>query len=304
MALQNEVAPTALQRTIMHVARMGPRNALASLSAFCSLGPWQGLHAYKSCWQPCSLRGHSSVLAWLRRCVHGIRQPGAAGAPKTFNAPRHARCWHQSNMHIHTIINTVIHICTSCHLRVHRTHHASSAATNQRRRPYVHVCPAPQTLERSYLLRLDNQVVERPQHMLMRVAVGIHKDDIEAAISTYHGMSERWFTHASPTLFNAGTPRPQLSSCFLIMMKGGESGGREGAVCACVCVCVCVCVLCVQAFLCVPGQSLSGSGLCGCGTLGINARALAVGPVHGTLTVHAPPPHAMARPCRLDRRHL
>lgn len=57
--------------------------------------------------------------------------------------------------------------------------------------------------------------------MLMRVAVGIHKDDIEAAIGTYHLMSERWFTHASPTLFNSGTPRPQLSSCFLVAMKVG-----------------------------------------------------------------------------------
>ncbi|KAG6539279.1 ribonucleoside-diphosphate reductase large subunit [Zingiber officinale] len=75
------------------------------------------------------------------------------------------------------------------------------------------------TLERSYLLKVSGKVVERPQHMLMRVAVGIHKDNIESAIRTYHLMSQRWFTHASPTLFNAGTPRPQLSSCFLICMK-------------------------------------------------------------------------------------
>eukprot|EP01018_Ginkgo_biloba_P019780 Gb_21933 [translate_table: standard] len=75
------------------------------------------------------------------------------------------------------------------------------------------------TLERSYLLKLNGVVVERPQHMLMRVSVGIHKDDIESAIKTYHLMSQRWFTHASPTLFNAGTPRPQLSSCFLICIK-------------------------------------------------------------------------------------
>ncbi|GAQ89121.1 ribonucleoside-diphosphate reductase complex [Klebsormidium nitens] len=75
------------------------------------------------------------------------------------------------------------------------------------------------TLERSYLLKVNGKVVERPQHMLMRVAVGIHKQDIEAAIRTYHLMSERWYTHASPTLFNAGTPRPQLSSCFLVCMK-------------------------------------------------------------------------------------
>ncbi|KAF3324114.1 ribonucleoside-diphosphate reductase large subunit-like protein [Carex littledalei] len=75
------------------------------------------------------------------------------------------------------------------------------------------------TLERSYLLKVGSEVVERPQHMLMRVSVGIHKDDIESAIKTYHLMSQRWFTHASPTLFNSGTPRPQLSSCFLICMK-------------------------------------------------------------------------------------
>ncbi|GGK83179.1 ribonucleoside-diphosphate reductase subunit alpha [Rufibacter glacialis] len=75
------------------------------------------------------------------------------------------------------------------------------------------------TLERSYLLRLHGKVVERPQHMLMRVAVGIHKEDIDAAIETYNLMSEKWFTHATPTLFNAGTPKPQLSSCFLLTMK-------------------------------------------------------------------------------------
>ncbi|KAI3427512.1 Ribonucleoside-diphosphate reductase [Psidium guajava] len=75
------------------------------------------------------------------------------------------------------------------------------------------------TLERSYLLKVQGKVVERPQHMLMRVAVGIHKDDIDSVIKTYHMMSQRWFTHASPTLFNAGTPRPQLSSCFLVCMK-------------------------------------------------------------------------------------
>lgn len=75
------------------------------------------------------------------------------------------------------------------------------------------------TLERSYLLKLDGKIVERPQHMLMRVAVGIHQGDIEAAIETYQLMSEKWFTHATPTLFNAGTPKPQLSSCFLLTMK-------------------------------------------------------------------------------------
>lgn len=73
------------------------------------------------------------------------------------------------------------------------------------------------TLERSYLLKVGGAVVERPQHLLMRVAVGIHKDDIESAIKTYHFMSQRWFTHASPTLFNAGTPRPQV--CFLLFIS-------------------------------------------------------------------------------------
>ena len=81
------------------------------------------------------------------------------------------------------------------------------------------------TLERSYLLRVNGRVVERPQHMVMRVAVGIHKHDVESAIETYHLLSQRWFTHASPTLFNAGTPRPQLSSCFLIAMKNDSIEG-------------------------------------------------------------------------------
>ncbi len=72
------------------------------------------------------------------------------------------------------------------------------------------------TLERSYLMRLNGEVVERPQHMFMRVAIGIHGEDIEAAIETYDLMSQKWFIHATPTLFNAGTPKPQLSSCFLL----------------------------------------------------------------------------------------
>jgi ribonucleoside-diphosphate reductase alpha subunit len=74
------------------------------------------------------------------------------------------------------------------------------------------------TLERSYLLRMNGKVVERPQHMLMRAAVGIHGEDITSAIETYNLMSEKWFVHATPTLFNAGTPKPQLSSCFLLSM--------------------------------------------------------------------------------------
>ena len=75
------------------------------------------------------------------------------------------------------------------------------------------------TLERSYLLKLNGQVAERPQQMIMRVAVGIHKDDLDAAIETYNNMSEGWFTHATPTLFNSGTPKPQMSSCFLLATK-------------------------------------------------------------------------------------
>lgn len=81
------------------------------------------------------------------------------------------------------------------------------------------------TLEKSYLLKVDGKIVERPQHMLMRVAVGIHQDDVQAAVETYHLLSEKWFTHATPTLFNAGTPKPQMSSCFLLTMKEDSISG-------------------------------------------------------------------------------
>ena len=81
------------------------------------------------------------------------------------------------------------------------------------------------TLQKSYLLKLDGKVVERPQHMLMRVAVGIHHDDIDSVIETYNLLSEKWFTHATPTLFNAGTPKPQLSSCFLLTMQDDSIDG-------------------------------------------------------------------------------
>jgi len=81
------------------------------------------------------------------------------------------------------------------------------------------------TLERSYLMKVEGKTVERPQHMLMRVAVGIHGEDITAAIETYNLLSEKWFTHATPTLFNAGTPKPQLSSCFLLTMKDDSIDG-------------------------------------------------------------------------------
>jgi ribonucleoside-diphosphate reductase alpha chain len=81
------------------------------------------------------------------------------------------------------------------------------------------------TLEKSYLLKVDGKIAERPQHLFMRVSVGIHKDDIDSVIKTYNLMSERWFTHATPTLFNAGTPKPQMSSCFLLTMKDDSIDG-------------------------------------------------------------------------------
>jgi ribonucleoside-diphosphate reductase alpha chain len=81
------------------------------------------------------------------------------------------------------------------------------------------------TLERSYLLKMNNKLAERPQHMLMRVSIGIHKEDIDAAIETYDLMSQKWFTHATPTLFNAGTPKPQMSSCFLLTTKDDSISG-------------------------------------------------------------------------------
>ncbi len=81
------------------------------------------------------------------------------------------------------------------------------------------------TLEKSYLLKINGEIAERPQHMFMRVSIGIHKEDIDSAIRTYNLMSERWFTHATPTLFNAGTPKPQMSSCFLLTMKDDSIEG-------------------------------------------------------------------------------
>ncbi|WP_291118933.1 ribonucleoside-diphosphate reductase subunit alpha [Flavobacterium sp. UBA6135] len=81
------------------------------------------------------------------------------------------------------------------------------------------------TLERSYLLKINGKIVERPQHMLMRVSVGIHLNDIEAVKETYELMSKKFFTHATPTLFNAGTPKPQMSSCFLLTMKDDSIDG-------------------------------------------------------------------------------
>jgi ribonucleoside-diphosphate reductase alpha chain len=81
------------------------------------------------------------------------------------------------------------------------------------------------TLERSYLLKLDGEIAERPQHMLMRVSIGIHIDDLDAALETYELMSKKYFTHATPTLFNSGTPKPQMSSCFLLTMQEDSIDG-------------------------------------------------------------------------------
>lgn len=81
------------------------------------------------------------------------------------------------------------------------------------------------TLERSYLLKVNGKIAERPQHMLMRVSIGIHLNDLEAAIETYELMSKKYFTHATPTLFNSGTPKPQMSSCFLLAMKDDSIDG-------------------------------------------------------------------------------
>ena len=75
------------------------------------------------------------------------------------------------------------------------------------------------TLERAYLMKINGEIVERPQHMWMRVALGIHGDDLESAKQTYDLMSNKYFTHATPTLFNSGTPRPQMSSCYLLAME-------------------------------------------------------------------------------------
>ena len=83
------------------------------------------------------------------------------------------------------------------------------------------------TLERSYLMKIDGKPVERPQHMLMRVSLGIHGNNLDAALETYECMSQKFFTHASPTLFNSGTPRPQMSSCFLLTMSDDSIEGNS-----------------------------------------------------------------------------
>ncbi|KAL0586543.1 hypothetical protein ABG067_003717 [Albugo candida] len=92
------------------------------------------------------------------------------------------------------------------------------------------------TLEKSYLLRVNGKVCERPQHMIMRVAVGIHKENLDAVLETYEHMSQKFFTHATPTLFNAGTPRPQLSSCFLLSMQDDSIDGIYDTLKQCACI--------------------------------------------------------------------
>ena len=89
------------------------------------------------------------------------------------------------------------------------------------------------TLEKSYLQRLDGALMETPQYMFMRVAIGIHGDDIDSVLETYDKMSQGFFIHATPTLFNAGTPRPQMSSCFLIANKGDSIDGIYGSLTEC-----------------------------------------------------------------------
>lgn len=106
-----------------------------------------------------------------------------------------------------------------------RKHAAELDAAIDYERDYQYDYFGFKTLERSYLLKTDGKIAERPQHMLLRVAVGIHFDDMEAVIQTYNLLSEKWFTHATPTLFNAGTPKPQLSSCFLLTMKDDSIEG-------------------------------------------------------------------------------
>src|SRR5210317_944588 len=89
------------------------------------------------------------------------------------------------------------------------------------------------TLEKSYLQRLDGVLMETPQYMFMRVAIGIHGEDIPSVIETYNKMSQGYFVHATPTLFNAGTPRPQMSSCFLIANKEDSINGIYGTLTEC-----------------------------------------------------------------------
>lgn len=109
-------------------------------------------------------------------------------------------------------------------------HHAKLQQMIKYDRDYNYEFFGYKTLEKSYLLRVETPdgkmtLVERPQHMLLRVSLGIHLDDLERVEETYELLSQGWFTHATPTLFNSGTPRPQMSSCFLIAMKDDSIDG-------------------------------------------------------------------------------
>ncbi|KAJ8986060.1 hypothetical protein NQ317_003353 [Molorchus minor] len=139
------------------------------------------------------------------------------------------------------------------------------------------------TLERSYLLKVNGKVVERPQHMLMRVAVGIHGEDINAAIETYNLMSEGYFTHASPTLFSAGTPKPQMSSCFLLTVPEDSIEG----ICKCLTQCACI------------SKSAGGIGLSvhnvrakGTTIEGTSGEANGLVPMPGAFAIYVEPWHA------------
>ena len=108
---------------------------------------------------------------------------------------------------------------------VNGTHRPNIEEVLDYQRDYDYDFFAINTLQRGYLLKVDGIIVERPQHMLMRVSIGVHGKDIDRVIKSYHYMSQKYYTHATPTLFNAGTPRAQMSSCFLVTMKDDSIEG-------------------------------------------------------------------------------
>jgi ribonucleoside-diphosphate reductase alpha subunit len=109
--------------------------------------------------------------------------------------------------------------------RVVERHHDEIEQMFDYQRDYLFDYFGFKTLERSYLMRVNNHIIERPQHLFMRVAIGIHGDDLNSVRETYEYMSKQYFIHATPTLFNAGTPRPQLSSCYLLSMENDSIQG-------------------------------------------------------------------------------
>jgi ribonucleotide reductase alpha subunit len=100
-------------------------------------------------------------------------------------------------------------------------------------RDYLHDYFGFKTLERAYMIRAKGKIIERPQHMWMRVALAIHRENLVKVKETYDRMSQKFFTHATPTLFNAGTPRPQLSSCYLLAMEDDSIDGIYGTLTDC-----------------------------------------------------------------------